>query len=123
MFGKKRKETPKKTAAAPLKEYSFTQSEHFKGFKKCSLTVYGIAEFLDKVPVTEGKQIKFKEVRSIQGSSWKVYLGSKHIGSLFDSAAQPFNDDKVDAVYLKYDNEIVNGEERIRPHLFIHFKV
>lgn len=111
MFGRKKKVSEKK-------EYSFIQSKGFRGFKRCNMVVHGVAEYPKTEPETKDKQITFRQV----DSSWKVFLESTHIGSLFDESAELFNNDQVDAVYIKYETEVANGEERIRPRLFVHIK-
>ena len=111
MFGRKKK-------VSEMKEYSFTQSKSFRGFKRCNIVVHGVAEYPKTEPEVKDKTITFKQV----DSSWKVFLESTHIGSLFDESAELFNNDKVDAVYIKYETEVANGEERIRPRLFVHIK-
>lgn len=111
MFGRKKKVSEKK-------EYSFIQSKGFRGFKRCNMVVNGVAEYPKTEPETKDKQITFRQV----DSSWKVFLESTHIGSLFDESAGLFNNDQVDAVYIKYETEVANGEERIRPRLFVHIK-
>lgn len=115
MFGRKKKVSEKK-------EYSFIQSKGFRGFKRCNMVVHGVAEYPKTEPETKDKQITFRQV----DSSWKVFLESTHIGSLFDESAELFNNDQVDAVYIKYETETVVGidssEDRIRPRLFVHIK-
>jgi len=120
MFGFKKKVAEK--PQVQLKEFSFVQAPGFKGFKKCSLTVHGVAPFPDNTPIIKGVPILFKQYISNGDLSWSVYLGTTKIGALFDEAAIPFNNNMVDAVYLKYEEEIVNREKRLRPRLFIHYK-
>ena len=117
MFGKKKNKEQKE-----LRQYSFIQSKSFRGFKRCNIVVHGIAEFPKTEPEVKDKQITFKQTISNNESSWMVYLESTHIGSLFQESAELFDSDKVDAVYVKYEPEIANGEERIRPRLFVHIK-
>ena len=115
MFGRK-KNVPQ------LKEYSFTQSKGFKGFKRCNIVVHGVAEYPKTEPETKDKAITFKQYISNGDSSYKVFLESTHIGSVFDDSAELFDKEMVDAVYIKYETEIANGEERLRPRLFVHYK-
>lgn len=120
MFGKKKK-------VLEMKEYSFTQSKSFRGFKRCNMVVHGVAEYPKTEPETKDKQITFKQqINEFGESSYKVFLESTHIGSLFSESAELFNNNQVDAVYIKYETETVVGidssEDRIRPRLFVHIK-
>ena len=118
----KKKSSAKKPVAPQLKEYTFSQAPGYKGFKKCHLVVYGKAPFPKRKPSLDDKPIVFKQKKNWDEYCWEVYLGTKQIGALYEKAAEPFNEDNVDAVYLRYDEEIVNDDKHFRPHLYIHYK-
>ena len=120
LFGKK-KETPK--VAPQLKVLSFPMANGFRGFKKVDLAVHGVAEFPKQRLETKGQTVVLQQyVTDLRQFGWKVYLNNTHIGTIFEKGVDALNKDMVDAVYIKYETEIVNGVERWRPRMFVHYK-
>ena len=121
--------TKKKPKEQPVKEYSFTLSHGFRGYKKFPMTVHGN-------PVTERNNEQLKDAalpgRTItfrQGTEEQflfVFLDGEQIGVIFDdSQIAAITSGKVKEVYAKVEPQPVAEKGKIidrhRVYLFVKY--
>lgn len=114
-------------------ELSFILSEHFKGFKKFPMVVYGNkeAEKNNALLVGQrlpGRKIVFNEITSRNNTNYfSVSIDGLIVGAIFDdSQIQSLKNGMIEKVYAKCENSTIiesdKDVKRNRIFLFVKFK-
>ena len=112
LFKKRPKEEP--AAKEPPKEYSFTLSNGFRGYKKFPIVIHGNQEAEQnnerlKDADLRGKPILFREETAPSGQKYlSVYISGLRAGAVFDnSQIQQITQGQIEAVFAKMEAETV----------------
>ena len=114
-------------------ELSYTLSDHFKGYKRFPMVVYGHKESesnnqkyeLSKLP---GRTISFVLSKSKDNALYySVLIDGDKVGAIFDDEQiKSLQEDKIVSVFAKNETETIVEKERItsrnRIRLFVKYK-
>lgn len=122
IFSKLTKAEPKEVKN---KEYVFTQAKSFRGTKRSNISSHGDAESMDNLDFLSGASLKDSKIR-IQdtGKALFIYVNDNKIGAIWindesDAELQKkFAENLIETVYVKIDQESVNGIDRPHAYLF-----
>lgn len=122
IFSKLTKAEPKEVKN---KEYVFTQAKSFRGTKRRNISSHGDAESMANLDLLSSANLKDSKIK-IQdtGKALFIYVNDNKIGAIWihdesDSELQKkLAENLIETVYVKIDQESVNGSDRSHAYLF-----
>lgn len=111
---------PKKTLSLSV---TFSNTEHFRGFKRINVVTHGILEDPITPPTLDGKDIRIDLLRSTKGEDYcQVFAGPDLIGCLFREAAELFRDPGFEAVHVEFEERRGVNENYFHPKMLVKLK-
>lgn len=123
----------KKPTKPQLKEYTFTLSKGFRGYKRFPISIHGHKESEKNNKVLKDTDLRehkltFKPASSSTTASfYQVFIDGLQVGSIFDKdQINSINYGRIEAVFARSEKEAVMGPKKIieRPvmRLFVKYK-
>lgn len=117
---KKSRNIPKKILSSSV---TFSNTEHFRGFKRINVVTHGILEDPITPPMLDGKPIRIDMLQSAKGEKYcQVFLGADQIGCLFGEAAELFQAPGFEAVHLEYEEKFGVNTNYFHPKMLVKLR-
>ena len=124
----------KKQTKPQLKEYSFTLTKGFRGFKRFPIVIHGHKESEKNNKALKDTDLREHTLTFTPGSGesykdpfYQVFIDNLHIGAIFDAEqVKAINSGRIEAVYAKNEEEAVISKKSISSRniirLFVKYK-
>lgn len=124
----------KKPTKPKLKEYTFTLSKGFRGYKRFPISIHGHKESEKNNKALKDTDLREHKLTFKPGASdtykepfYQVFIDGLQVGSIFDKdQINSINYGRIEAVFARSETEAVTGNKRIinRPvmRVFVKYK-
>lgn len=103
---------------------TYSNTEHFRGFKRIQIASYGIVDPPEEMPETKGKTVRIDLLTSEKGELYcDVFLDDKRIGCLFQESVDLFQKPGFDQVHIEFREVLgADGKTFLRPKMLAHLR-
>lgn len=103
---------------------TYSNTEHFRGFKRIQIASYGIVDPPAEMPETKGKTVRIDLLTSEKGELYcDVFLDEKRIGCLFQESVDLFQKPGFDQVHIEFREVLgADGKTFLRPNMLAHLR-